>query len=104
MIRRPPRSTLFPYTTLFRSNPGTIGTVASVPRLMMGQGSIIATGAIRDAGGGGAKGMTIPSTSDPRITQGGGWGGFPRPLDTLRKGGERLCEGWAESRGCPGGG
>src|SRR3712207_9257616 len=23
MIRRPPRSTLFPYTTLFRSNPGT---------------------------------------------------------------------------------
>src|SRR2546427_4106037 len=24
MIRRPPRSTLFPYTTLFRSMPGTI--------------------------------------------------------------------------------
>src|SRR2546429_6687543 len=24
MIRRPPRSTLFPYTTLFRSSPGTI--------------------------------------------------------------------------------
>src|SRR3712207_7523145 len=23
MIRRPPRSTLFPYTTLFRSNPAT---------------------------------------------------------------------------------
>ena len=23
MIRRPPRSTLFPYTTLFRSDPGT---------------------------------------------------------------------------------
>src|SRR2546429_6631843 len=23
MIRRPPRSTLFPYTTLFRSSPGT---------------------------------------------------------------------------------
>src|SRR2546425_10245841 len=28
MIRRPPRSTLFPYTTLFRSE-GTIGTVGS---------------------------------------------------------------------------
>src|SRR2546425_6668951 len=28
MIRRPPRSTLFPYTTLFRSENG--GTVASV--------------------------------------------------------------------------
>src|SRR2546426_2469483 len=24
MIRRPPRSTLFPYTTLFRSRPGTL--------------------------------------------------------------------------------
>src|SRR3712207_7156612 len=28
MIRRPPRSTLFPYTTLFRSGPGTEGTCA----------------------------------------------------------------------------
>src|SRR3989441_1208411 len=26
MIRRPPRSTLFPYTTLFRSRPGQLGT------------------------------------------------------------------------------
>src|SRR2546427_7589063 len=25
MIRRPPRSTLFPYTTLFRSNPNSAG-------------------------------------------------------------------------------
>src|SRR6266853_5433240 len=25
MIRRPPRSTLFPYTTLFRSDPGVVG-------------------------------------------------------------------------------
>src|SRR2546429_2615935 len=25
MIRRPPRSTLFPYTTLFRSDPGPAG-------------------------------------------------------------------------------
>src|SRR2546427_6990905 len=31
MIRRPPRSTLFPYTTLFRSNtePGVTGRLAS---------------------------------------------------------------------------
>src|SRR2546430_13249779 len=28
MIRRPPRSTLFPYTTLFRSPPGCVGTAA----------------------------------------------------------------------------
>src|SRR3712207_7151087 len=27
MIRRPPRSTLFPYTTLFRSTRGTAATV-----------------------------------------------------------------------------
>src|SRR6266496_6178545 len=31
MIRRPPRSTLFPYTTLFRSRPRTT-TPASSPR------------------------------------------------------------------------
>src|SRR3712207_9131072 len=28
MIRRPPRSTLFPYTTLFRSQPSRLGAVA----------------------------------------------------------------------------
>src|SRR5258707_5169104 len=31
MIRRPPRSTLFPYTTLFRSREGTLGQVAAHP-------------------------------------------------------------------------
>src|SRR3712207_8326336 len=30
MIRRPPRSTLFPYTTLFRSSHGFTGTTQSV--------------------------------------------------------------------------
>src|SRR5467141_4922627 len=29
MIRRPPRSTLFPYTTLFRSQPATARTVGT---------------------------------------------------------------------------
>src|SRR3989454_9172915 len=38
MIRRPPRSTLFPYTTLFRSHPGRVETlvppaVLTVPEL-----------------------------------------------------------------------
>src|SRR5438093_5546776 len=32
MIRRPPRSTLFPYTTLFRSRPGTRRTSRGTPR------------------------------------------------------------------------
>src|SRR3712207_8356247 len=35
MIRRPPRSTLFPYTTLFRSRPpellGVVGDLAACP-------------------------------------------------------------------------
>src|SRR5439155_21448303 len=33
-------------TTVSLTNPGTIGTVGSVPRLMSGQSMIIATGAI----------------------------------------------------------
>src|SRR6266496_6322252 len=32
MIRRPPRSTLFPYTTLFRSRPPARSTTSSPPR------------------------------------------------------------------------
>src|ERR1039457_3359478 len=31
MIRRPPRSTLFPYTTLFRSRAGTFGAQLQLP-------------------------------------------------------------------------
>ena len=33
-------------TTITLTNPGTVGTVASIPRLIPGQGAIIATGAI----------------------------------------------------------
>src|SRR5256885_12838303 len=41
MIRRPPRSTLFPYTTLFRSPPGSpdIPRVADVGRNMRRNGT-----------------------------------------------------------------
>src|SRR2546430_13488312 len=35
MIRRPPRSTLFPYTTLFRSRPASFGTT---PLGLLGSG------------------------------------------------------------------
>src|SRR3712207_595182 len=35
MIRRPPRSTLFPYTTLFRSWPAGIGVVLVVLALLL---------------------------------------------------------------------
>ena len=36
----------FEGTTISLTNPGTVGTFGSVPRLMPGQGAIIATGAI----------------------------------------------------------
>src|SRR2546422_5869673 len=35
MIRRPPRSTLFPYTTLFRSNPVNVSTGFVAPRMFV---------------------------------------------------------------------
>src|SRR3712207_7682403 len=36
MIRRPPRSTLFPYTTLFRSESTPTGSVLPVPSGLLG--------------------------------------------------------------------
>src|SRR5438876_4419104 len=35
MVRRPPRSTLFPYTTLFRSAVGALGRVAEILNLVL---------------------------------------------------------------------
>ncbi len=85
--------------TIQLTNPGTIGTVASVPRLMKGQGSIIATGAIRDMAG--AKVMTITSTYDHRIIQGAESGSFLRRLDALLQGEERFYEGIFEALSAP---
>src|SRR3712207_8140136 len=42
MIRRPPRSTLFPYTTLFRSWPGT--DLDAIPVSAAVDGAVVATG------------------------------------------------------------
>ncbi|MEA2214584.1 MAG: 2-oxoglutarate dehydrogenase component, partial [Solirubrobacteraceae bacterium] len=66
------------------TNPGGIGTIASVPRLMTGQGTIIATGSIAYPPGLGAVGstigaekvMTMTSTYDHRIIQGAESGRF----------------------------
>src|SRR3989442_9884687 len=49
MIRRPPRSTLFPYTTLFRSISGVVTTIAfvnhdSVLRAIHAQGTQVPAG------------------------------------------------------------
>src|SRR5258708_8801955 len=66
MIRRPPRSTLFPYTTLFRSN--TTETMPTLAQLnQAGQGDLAA--AISRHGGIGAVaqrlGLQLSSSSRP---------------------------------------
>jgi len=66
------------------TNPGGIGTVASVPRLMTGQGTIVATGSIGYPPGleqvgqaiGAEQVMTMTSTYDHRIIQGAESGRF----------------------------
>jgi 2-oxoglutarate dehydrogenase E1 component len=70
--------------TITLTNPGTLGTTASVPRLMPGQGTIVATGAIRDTGIG--RVMTITSTYDHRIIQGAESGSFLRRVESLLSG------------------
>ena len=87
----------FAGATITLTNPGTIGTVASVPRLMKGQGSIIATGAIRDVAG--AKIMTITSTYDHRVIQGAESGNFLKRLDGLLQGDDNLYGAVFESVG-----
>ncbi len=80
----------FQGTTISLTNPGTIGTVHSVPRLMAGQGAIIGVGAMEyPAEYAGAseetlarlavsKTMTLTSTYDHRIIQGAQSGDFLR--------------------------
>ncbi len=80
----------FPGTTISLTNPGTIGTVHSVPRLMQGQGTIIGVGAMEyPAEWHGAsletldrlavsKILTLTSTYDHRIIQGAQSGDFLR--------------------------
>ena len=66
------------------TNPGTLGTAASVPRLMPKQGCIIATGTIRSVGS--DRVMTISSTYDHRIIQGAESGIFLRTIDAALRG------------------
>ena len=77
------------------TNPGTLGTSASVPRLMQGQGSIIATGAIRETGP--TKVMTVSSTYDHRVIQGAESGMFLRLVDGLLQGEQAFYERVFES-------
>lgn len=87
-------------TTVTLTNPGTIGTVASVPRLMAGQGTIIATGGINypaayqamDAATlselGVSKVMEMTSTYDHRIIQGAESGLFLARVQEFLLGGD----------------
>jgi multifunctional 2-oxoglutarate metabolism enzyme len=71
------------------TNPGGLGTVASVPRLMGGQGTIVATGSIAYPVGlgsigamiGAEKVMTMTSTYDHRIIQGAESGRFLKLIE-----------------------
>jgi multifunctional 2-oxoglutarate metabolism enzyme len=73
------------------TNPGGIGTIASVPRLMSGQGTIVATGAIGFPPGmanvaGAEKVMTMTSTYDHRIIQGAESGQFLQVVEQYLQG------------------
>jgi 2-oxoglutarate dehydrogenase E1 component len=88
----------FQGTTVSLTNPGTIGTVASNPRLMSGQGVIVATGAIEypaeyqamTAGAlsqiGISKVLTLTSTYDHRVIQGAESGLFLAKIHELLTG------------------
>jgi 2-oxoglutarate decarboxylase len=93
------------------TNPGGIGTVASLPRLMTGQGAIIATGAIGYPPGfaganeqslqllGVSKVMQMTSTYDHRVTQGAQSGEYLRHVDGLLQGRNNFYEEIFESLG-----
>jgi 2-oxoglutarate decarboxylase len=82
------------------TNPGGIGTIASVPRLMVGQGTIVATGSIAYPVGlqhigamiGAEKVMTMTSTYDHRIIQGAESGRFLQRIESLLGGDDRFYE------------
>ena len=88
----------FQGTNISLTNPGGIGTVASVPRLMSGQSAIIATGAIayppewahaspdRLRQLGVSKTMALTSTYDHRVIQGAESGQFLRSIEQLLQG------------------
>jgi len=86
------------------TNPGGLGTSASVPRLMPGQGAIIAAGAIGYPPGfthaneaalkslGMTKIMQMTSTYDHRVIQGAQSGDYLRRIDELLQGKDGFFE------------
>ena len=101
----------FQGTNISLTNPGGIGTVASVPRLLSGQSAIIATGSIayppewRHASPerikqlGVSKVMTLTSTYDHRVIQGAESGAFLRRIEQLLQGEDEFYESVARDLG-----
>jgi multifunctional 2-oxoglutarate metabolism enzyme len=101
----------FQGTNISLTNPGGIGTVASVPRLMKGQSAIVAAGAIayppewahaspeRLRQLGVAKTMTLTSTYDHRVIQGAESGAFLRRIEALLEGEDGFYESVAADLG-----
>jgi 2-oxoglutarate dehydrogenase E1 component len=95
----------FQGTTATITNPGTIGTVHSVPRLMPGQGCIVGVGAMEyPAEYAGAseetltrlaisKAVTLTSTYDHRIIQGAQSGEFLQKIHRLLLGDDGFYDG-----------
>jgi 2-oxoglutarate dehydrogenase E1 component len=94
----------FEGTTISLTNPGTVGTSGSVPRLMPGQGAIIATGAMDypaefaaasddvRAMLGLSKVLMVSCTYDHRIIQGAESGQFLATLQKLLQGEESFYD------------
>ena len=94
----------FQGTTISLTNPGTVGTMASMPRLVAGQGAIIAVGAMdypaeyrgvapeAIASLGISKVMSVTCTYDHRIIQGAESGMFLGSLQSLLDGDQDFYE------------
>jgi multifunctional 2-oxoglutarate metabolism enzyme len=103
----------FAGATVTLTNPGTIGTKQSVPRLMPGQGAIVGVGAIdysaewRGADPalladlGASKVITVTSTYDHRIIQGAESGLFLKRVEELLLGADGFYDAIFSSLGVP---
>ncbi len=100
-------------TTVSLTNPGTVGTTASSPRLMPGQGLILATGSLDYSPEfrsmspktlsmlGISKVMTVTSTYDHRVIQGAESGLFLARIEALLRGDDRFYERLFEDLAVP---
>jgi multifunctional 2-oxoglutarate metabolism enzyme len=103
----------FAGTNVSLTNPGTIGTVQSVPRLMPGQGLIVGVGSIDYPAAyqaadprtladlGVSKVITITSTYDHRIIQGAESGMFLKKVHELLLGADHFYDDVFRSLGVP---